>query len=141
MGQGHADSLGRMCAHACEHTHTHKFSVLGFSLTLTEHDSLPTPWLWTGPVSAALSGPGWSWILPGWFPRATPAAAELWILRGLRSGRKGAASSWGPEGFPGGQGSTETAAERAWGLHLPLSLQRNEAVLSSVERGELGFQV
>lgn len=79
------------CVHTCANTHTHTCSLFcGSSLTLTKHDSLPTPWLCgVGLISAALPGAGWSWILPGLFPRALSAAAELLILRGSGvTGRK-----------------------------------------------------
>lgn len=127
------------CVHTRANTHTHTCSLFcGSSLTLTKHDSLPTPWLCgVGPISVALPGAGWSWIPPGLFPRAFSAAAELLILRGLRSDWKEAAGSWGPEGFLGGQGPTQRAAERVWRLHLSLLLQRNEAVLQI--EGRAGF--
>lgn len=105
LEQGHTDSLGHVCLHTHTHTHAH---VLGSSLTDTGRDSLAMLWLhWVSTISVAVPGAGRPWITPGLFLRASPAAAELLILKWAPGGGwKGTASSQDPEGVPGSQGLT-----------------------------------
>lgn len=69
-----------------------------------------------------------SWILPGLFPRASPTAAELVILWGLRGGWEETAGSGRPQGFPGAQGPTQIAVDWVCRLRLPLWPREKERV-------------
>ena len=80
-------------------------------------------WLhWVGTISVAVPRAGWPWITPGLFLRASPAAAELSILKWALGGSwKGTASSQDPGGVPGSQRLTYGVVDvcGVWRLHPP----------------------